>query len=502
MDSKLATVLIVDDEKTNIDVLVGLLNDRYKTLVAKNGKQALKRATATPRPDIVLLDIMMPDMNGFEVCRRLKTDPSTMDIPVIYITGMDDPEDEKRGLQAGAVDFIRKPFSPNVVLARLETHLALQKQKARLIELNADKNRFLGMAAHDLRNPLNSICGLSDMLLNMELEQEEKHKFIGMINNVGNQMLTLINDLLDVSVIESGQFDLNLLLSNLSEVTASRINLIQFSADKKGITVNQSLADTPNFRFDPERMGQVIDNLLSNAIKFTPPDTTITVRTGVEGDRVFIQVVDQGLGIPDQERDKLFGAFQKLSTRPTAKERSTGLGLSIVKRIVDAHGGEISVENEPGQGACFTVSLSSEQENRSDHEQLHRNLSEKPRILLIDDDYALRFMYSKVCSDAGFEVVGEAEDGQEGVGLFHTLKPDIVLCDIEMPVLTGIDALKAILELDSGACVIMLTSVSDTAVWDECLLSGARYYVQKETPYVELAKKVKEAWLEHCRMLG
>ncbi|NGZ27323.1 MAG: response regulator, partial [Magnetococcales bacterium] len=137
-----ATILIVDDEKSNIDVLVGLLSDDFRTLVAKNGEQALKRAVSDPKPDLILLDIMMPIMDGYEVCQRLKAEKNTSGIPVIFITGRSNVEDETRGLAIGAVDFIRKPFNPNVVLARINTHLALQRQKNRLIELNDLKNKF------------------------------------------------------------------------------------------------------------------------------------------------------------------------------------------------------------------------------------------------------------------------------------------------------------------------------------------------------------------------
>ncbi|NGZ29101.1 MAG: response regulator, partial [Magnetococcales bacterium] len=342
-----ATILIVDDEKSNIDVLVGLLSDDFRTLVAKNGEQALKRAVSDPKPDLILLDIMMPIMDGYEVCQRLKAEKNTSGIPVIFITGRSNVEDETKGLAIGAVDFIRKPFNPNVVLARINTHLALQRQKNRLIELNDLKNKFLGMAAHDLRSPLNSICGLSEILLTMELPQEEVHKFTATIHEVGMQMLHLINDLLDVTVIESGHFDLDLRPGSLNSLVEGRLALMTGLATKKGIAIHFESGETPPVAFDKERVAQVVDNLLSNAIKLSPPGSAITVCTGQQPGKVFVRVMDQGPGIPEQERERLFGAFQKLSAQPTGKEKSTGLGLSIVKRIVEAHKGEITVENRP-----------------------------------------------------------------------------------------------------------------------------------------------------------
>jgi two-component system sensor histidine kinase/response regulator len=357
MNEDAARILIVDDESTNIDVLVGLLQGQYRTLVAKSGEQALRRAHASPRPDLILLDIMMPGMDGYEVCQRLKADEETAGIPVIFITGKSRDEDETHGLEVGAVDFIRKPFNPAVALARIQTHIALQRQKSRLLELNATKNKLLGIAAHDLRNPLNSITGLSDLLLQMEFDEEERRYFLQTIHNVANQMLGLINDLLDVSVIESGTFALRLASGDLVELVAERVHLLTFTAEKKGVRLVVDLQPTPAAHFDRARIAQVVDNLLSNAIKFTPLNTVVLVRTGQQGQGVFVQVVDQGPGIPQAEQHKLFGVFEKLSTQPTGQEKSTGLGLSIVKKIVDAHRGAIQVANNPDRGALFTCWL-------------------------------------------------------------------------------------------------------------------------------------------------
>ncbi|MBF0422538.1 MAG: hybrid sensor histidine kinase/response regulator [Magnetococcales bacterium] len=359
MHDGLGKILVVDDEKTNIDVLVGLLNDDYKVFVAKNGHQALKRVQSEPTPDLILLDIVMPDLDGFEVCRQLKANPETKDIPIIFITGMNQIADETHGLELGAVDFIRKPFFPNVVLARIRTHLELLQQRQRLMELNQLKNKFLGMAAHDLRNPLNSICGLADILLNLKLTEEEQRKFIQTIHNVSQQMSTLVDDLLDVSVIESGQFNIKLRPGNLAELVQSRIDLFRFAAEQKNITLQRHFLPTRTTAFDPERLAQVVDNLLANAVKFSNSGTIITIATGEDAGMVWFSVADQGPGISEEDRSRLFGAFQKLTARPTGKEKSTGLGLSIVKKIVDAHQGKIVVTSAIGQGSIFTVHVPS-----------------------------------------------------------------------------------------------------------------------------------------------
>ncbi|MEO5347501.1 MAG: response regulator [Magnetococcus sp. YQC-9] len=498
MSTDLPKILIVDDETTNIDVLVGLLEEECKTVVAKNGEQALRRALVKPHPDLILLDIIMPDIDGFEVCRRLKENPETSDIPIIFITGKESEQDETRGLSVGAVDFIRKPFSPVVALARIQTHLALQRQRCHLRELNELKNRFLGMAAHDLRNPLNSIAGLSEILLTMPLEESEKRDFIHTIHEVSGQMLQLIHDLLDVSTIESGQFVLEKRSCDVVALLGERLELLRVTARDKEVTIREDFQATRPILADPDRLAQVIDNLVSNAIKFSPSGSEITVRCGYMHERLFLQVVDQGPGIPDAERHRLFGAFQRLSTRPTAQEKSTGLGLSIVKRIVDAHHGEIVVANNADCGAIFTCFLpEGSRENFPVHARSMLATGTALRLLLIDDDPVLRLMYAKAFAEEGFEWVGEAADGREGLRLYQALKPDVVICDIEMPVMDGQETLRGILAVDPNACVIVLTSSTDQEKWTICLANGARYTLRKDTPFPEIRRKVLEIWKEY-----
>jgi two-component system sensor histidine kinase/response regulator len=251
--------------------------------------------------------------------------------------------------------------SIGLILVKLEArdfHLECAAEaEERLKELNQLKDKYLGIAAHDLRNPLSSIRGMSQMLVEMELDEDTQRSFLESIYKVSNQMLTLVNDLLDVSVIESGKFDLRRTEENLSELTRERAELVANSAEKKAIELATDLQAVPNSLFDADRMRQVVDNLLTNAIKFSSSGTTVDVVCRQTGDALEITVADQGPGIPSDEIDKLFGAFQKLSVQPTAGEKSTGLGLSIVKKIVDAHEGEIAVDSKVGRGTTFTVSI-------------------------------------------------------------------------------------------------------------------------------------------------
>jgi response regulator RpfG family c-di-GMP phosphodiesterase len=235
-------ILVVDDERFNINVLVDLLKPSYKMMAVKNGEQALKATRSADPPDLILLDIMMPEMDGYEVCRRLKADETTRDIPVIFVTAMGDVQDETKGLEMGAVDYITKPISPPIVSARVRTHLTLKQKRDELAEmaehlehLNREKNKMLGMAAHDLRNPLSSISGFSEILLSGDLGPviEEHKEFLSIIHSQARYMLQLVNDLLDVSVIEAGKLELHRETASLTAMAEERIRIHKISADKK-----------------------------------------------------------------------------------------------------------------------------------------------------------------------------------------------------------------------------------------------------------------------------
>jgi len=233
----------------------------------------------------------------------------------------------------------------------------INRKNEELQKLDDLKNKFLGMAAHDLRSPLTAVMGFSEMILELELEGDEKDEYLQTINQVSRQMLGLINDLLDVSAIESGKFEISLNSASLKEVIENRIKLGNFNAKAKKIEITSTLEDVPDFEFDKERMAQVLDNLLGNAIKFSKPGTNIDVALKESGDEASFRIKDQGPGISSLEIDNLFGEFEKLSNKPTAGEKSTGLGMAIVKKIIDGHKGKIRVESEIGKGTAFIISI-------------------------------------------------------------------------------------------------------------------------------------------------
>lgn len=226
----------------------------------------------------------------------------------------------------------------------------------KLVALNKDKDRYLGIAAHDLRNPLSSMRGLSELMLETPLEPGQQKEFLETIRGTSDEMLSLVNDLLDTSVIESGKLTLNPSEQDLVKLVQRRMRHLEPNARNKQIQLEVDARPTRT-SVDAARFSQVIDNLISNAIKFSPSGTTVRVKVESSDGHASFSVQDQGPGIPPADRALLFRSFQKLSARPTGGEKSTGLGLAIVKKIVDAHGGTIDVDDAPGGGTRFTVKL-------------------------------------------------------------------------------------------------------------------------------------------------
>ena len=362
-------VLIVDDDRLNIRILGGILkSEGYLLADADTGEKAIE-VYAEFSPHLVLLDVMMPGIDGFETCRRLKRAYGDNCAPIIFITAKNLSDDVVEGLNAGGADYLPKPFKAKEVLARIRSHLHNQflaeTQKQLVQELNkanAAKTRFLGMAAHDLRNPLSSIRGLAEFLRDGTVGRltPDQLDLVETIHGASQSMLTLVNDLLDVATIESGELKIYPEPNNLSEIITKSVYLTNIEAAKKQTRVDFTPKNSNvTANIDSAKMRQVVENLLSNAVKYSPPGSVITVHVNEDaGPRTCgFSVKDQGPGIPESERHKLFQDFGRLSAQPTGGEKSTGLGLAICRKIVEAHHGSIVAENLPARGCEFRVTL-------------------------------------------------------------------------------------------------------------------------------------------------
>jgi len=349
------TILIVDDTPANIEVLSSALKTSgHKLAIANSGEKALQIVERL-KPDLILLDVMMPGIDGFETCKRLKANSVTCDIPVIFITAKVEHADINNGFKVGAVDYVTKPFNNEEINSRVRTHLYLQESKRNLEYLNHQKDKFLGMVAHDLRNPLGAINGYMEFLTenHQSLSAPELEHIFKSIFNASDGMVNLLHDLLDTSALMSGHLSINTKLGSLTDLINARVKMAKIIADKKGINLIRNIIEIEDFEFDYNRISQVVDNLLSNAIKFSLPASNVEVAARSESGLAIVEVIDQGPGLTENDMNLLFGEFQKLSAKPTAGESSIGLGLAISKNMIQAHKGKIFARNNPEKGATF-----------------------------------------------------------------------------------------------------------------------------------------------------
>lgn len=354
-------VLLAEDAPTSRMMLEEWLRIwEFEPVVAADGEEAWAHLQnpAEEVPRLALIDWMMPRMDGLTLCQKIKAAPQLPFVYVILLTSKNSKEDLVTGLDAGADDFLSKPVQPEELHSRLNVGGRILDYQCRLEAMDEQKNKFLGMVAHDLRNPLASIMGFSELLLGTEVPETSQREFLQVIHKASEEMLGLLNNLLDISVIESGQFDMALQPTDLIELVNYRLRLNQVKAQNKGMKLTFSAAPAHlEIACDGERIAQVLDNLLSNAIKYAPPDSEVSVQLQDRPDQVEVSVTDQGPGIPAEKRDRLFGTFQKLGSKTTGGEKSTGLGLAIVKKIIAAHGGEVGIAQEMSQGSRFYFTL-------------------------------------------------------------------------------------------------------------------------------------------------
>jgi len=359
-------VLIVDDNPENLKVLGQIIRKKGHNLTfAQDGESALL-SIKTKRPDLVLLDIMMPGLDGYEVCRKIKENHEIRDIPVIFLTAKTEQEDIIKGFELGAVDYVTKPFNTHELLMRVDTHLELKNardtiihQKADLEKVNAAKDKFFSIIAHDLSNLFNGLLSFSDILTNktIALTEKDKDEFLEIIQQSSQQGFALLKNLLEWSRVQTGRIHFQPEHQNLKFVVDSNIILLTGNAKAKNINMLCNIPSNFLVLTDANMFNTVIRNLLSNAIKFTPENGKITVSAQKKGKFAEIAITDTGVGISTQEISKLFRIDINHTTIGTGKEKGTGLGLVLCKEFIEKNGGKIWVESQEGKGSTFYLTL-------------------------------------------------------------------------------------------------------------------------------------------------
>ena len=344
------TILIVDDTPANLSVLAECLSTAgYSLMVAEDGEEALSQTQLT-RPSLILLDVMMPGIDGFETCRRLKAADATRDVPVIFMTALADTSEKVRAFSAGAVDYITKPIQHAEALARINTHLTLCHLRRELEKELTLKQKFMRIAAHDLRNPLCLI-----LMAGAQARRKGAPPAIAeQLENIdfsARQIQSIIDTFLNVQKPGTGRVNLNVLAQAVvsqNEPAAQHKNISLLLENSESLPVVSTEAG---------HAYQALTNYVSNAVKFLCPGNRITVRTHVRGKSVRVEVQDDGPGVPATERRSLFTEYARLSIQPTGGEESTGLGLSIVKQLIESQGGVVGADFPAGGGSLFWFEL-------------------------------------------------------------------------------------------------------------------------------------------------
>ena len=368
--------LVVDDNDTNRELLTRRLEaDGYAVAAAQDGREALEMLRADTF-DLVLLDIMMPEVDGYQVLQGIKSDAQLQHIPVIMISALSELDSVARCIEMGAEDYLPKPFNPTLLKARISACLEkkrardremqlfdqVQQNYKRLQELEKQRDDLTHMIIHDLRTPLTAvISGMKTLDLVGDLNKAQLEAMHIAVSG-GETLLGMINDLLDVEKLETGAMQLDSVLLSAEELVASAIRQVASLAEDKNLQLNRQIApDLPPLQGDETKLLRTLVNLLGNAIKFTPPGGKVTVeaRAGKEGQSVDFLVSDTGEGIPPEAFERIFEKFGQVDSRKAGRTMSTGLGLTFCKLAVEAHGGKIGVESTPGEGSvfCFTLPL-------------------------------------------------------------------------------------------------------------------------------------------------
>ena len=476
-------ILIIDDDESQLESMSCLLEPHYVVAGCTGSAEALARARMY-QPDLILLDVMMEEMDGYEVCRRLKESSATRNIPVIFVTALDSVQDEAFGLSLGAIDYLSKPVNGAIALARIANHLTLKRSEDALRRLNlhmeelvrqrtaelsealsaakiADraKDAFLANISHELRTPLSAVIGFSGLAQPLCTNARQRD-YLGKIMQAGSTLSAIINDLLDLSKITAGHMALESATFSLRALLDRNRSLMAYQAEEKGLTlVEQIDDDTPDVLLgDPLRLEQILLNLLSNAVKFTARGG-IRVDVGVharQAERVGLQIAvsDTGIGLDEADLQHLFKPFSQTDTSISRKFGGTGLGLAICKHLAEMMDGDISASSNPAGGTTFRVRLWFKPGQREDLPADHPAAAgaqaptsyRDARVLVVDDQQFNREVVEGLLAVVGI-VPQMANNGQEALDLLEKAGAgafDLVLMDIQMPVMDGLTATRAL----------------------------------------------------------
>lgn len=363
-------LLVVDDKEANLKVIGDILGQfGYEIILAADGDEALRQLEARP-VDLILLDLIMPGRDGLEICRFIRKQPRWADIPIIFLSAADDKDLVVRALETGGVDYITKPFNQAELMSRVRAHVALKTAQDQLRQLAEDKDELIGILTHDLKNHLGGMRMSTQVLQDRaRLHHDDRlERAAGNIRNSTVQMLAFVHEFLANSAADRG-LSLEIKPLSLNHAMTSAVRNHAESARLKGIILEHEDGADASVAADKKALDQVLDNLISNALKFSPPGKSVRVSVQPAPSGGVFSVQDEGPGFTEDDKARMFRRYGRLSAIPTGGEPSTGLGLSIVKKLVDAMGGRVECESHAGRGATFRVNLPGPNGNSAAHSE-------------------------------------------------------------------------------------------------------------------------------------
>ena len=337
------TILLVDDTQLNLELLKGFLSDEeFRLMEAHNGREAIELIAARP-PDLILLDVMMPEMDGFTVCQRIRENPEWRAIPVIVLTVLNEVGDHVKAITSGADDFITKPFHPTVLLARVRSYLRAKQLADEVRLLNTFRHEMLRMVAHDLNNHMGAVLGYVELLEHRTDLPPSAHSQVQKALRSSEEAARLLHNFMALEKRESGSLTLACAPVDLAVLVRRAAALKEVVIGGGGLTVSLEGPDKLDCTCDADLVARVISNLLDNAVKFAPSGTTVAIHWAAINGRATFAICNHGPMIPAAEQTLVFDKFYQVKNRPELQPRGCGLGLAFCKMVTDAHGGEIKI---------------------------------------------------------------------------------------------------------------------------------------------------------------